>query len=154
MRLAILIDAENVDASHFHRIRRDAQALGSVGICRIFGDFTENRLKDWVGIARSNGLQAVMQFSGKNAADISIAVQAMDLVYTKKVDGICLVSSDADFLPVIQWLRGESIEVFGFGEAKTPHAMRKACSDFIELGNAAKPQAQKPAPPKLAQKAA
>src|SRR4051812_5851930 len=127
-RLAVLIDAENVPSKHWPRIRAQLETTGTVMACRLFGDFTNGRLAKWLKVAQAEALQTVMQLSGPNACDIAITIAAMDFLYTSKIEGICLVSSDRDFTPLAQRLRGAGIKVHGFGEAKTPPSLRQACT--------------------------
>jgi uncharacterized protein (TIGR00288 family) len=132
-RVAILIDAQNVSAKHWTLIHRRATSLGRVSACRVFGTFI-NGNKKWRAIAEKEALVPVMQFAGTNACDIAMTISAMELLHTGRTDIICLVSSDIDFLPLVQHLRHEGIDVYCFGEAKTPALLRKACNEFIELG--------------------
>ena len=132
-RLAVFIDAENLRAEHWPELRKKIDALGTMTSCRLFGDFSGNRHASWIARARDEGLQAIMQFTGPNASDIAITIAAIDTVYTAKVEGICLASSDRDFTPLVQRLRLAGLKVYGFGEAKTAQALRKACTDFHVL---------------------
>ena len=134
-RLAVLIDAENVPSKHWPRIRDRLETTGTIIACRIFGDFTGGRLTKWITIAQEEALQTVMQLSGPNACDIAITIAAMDFLQTAKIEGICLVSSDRDFTPLAQRLRSAGIKVHGFGESKTAHSLRKACTTFTELAD-------------------
>jgi uncharacterized LabA/DUF88 family protein len=99
-RLAVLIDAENMAAKHWPKIRERIAALGVATICRVFGNLTEERLAGWVKIAEDEALQPMLQFSGPNACDIAITISAMDLLYSSKLEGFCIVSSDGDFTPL------------------------------------------------------
>ncbi len=144
-RIAVFVDAENVAARHWPQIAAHARETGTVQSCRIFGDFTEDRLGKWVDIARAEGLQPVMRLSGgKNASDIAITVAAMDTIHTSRVEAIYLVSSDQDFAPLAQRLRESGVKVFGFGLANTPDSLRVACTAFEVLGEQKTP-AIKPA---------
>lgn len=134
-RLAVLVDAENVPAKHWPRIRDHVESTGTIIACRIFGDFTNGRLSKWIKVAQEEALQTVMQMSGPNACDIAITIAAMEFLHTAKLEGICLVSSDRDFTPLAQRLRSAGIKVHGFGEAKTSKSLRKACTTFTELGS-------------------
>jgi len=134
-RFVVLIDAENVPSKHWPRIRIQLESTGTIIACRIFGDFSNGRLGKWIKVAQEESLQTVMQLSGPNACDIAITIAAMDFLQTAKMEGICLVSSDRDFTPLAQRLRGAGIKVHGFGEAKTATSLRKACTTFTELGN-------------------
>jgi len=134
-RFVVLIDAENVPSKHWPRIRDQLESTGAIIACRIFGDFSNGRLGKWIKVAQEESLQTVMQLSGPNACDIAITIAAMDFLQTAKMEGICLVSSDRDFTPLAQRLRGAGIKVHGFGEAKTATSLRKACTTFTELGH-------------------
>lgn len=163
-RTAIFIDCENVPAKFWPEIEARAAALGQINLCRLYGDFTEDRLTRWLDIARENCLQPVLQLGGKNAADIAITIAGMDLLHQGKTEAVVLVSSDQDLSPLAHRLRAAGIKVLGLGNANTPVALRKACSEFHELGtpaqNAVQPAAQKqqapkpPAPKPVAVKAA
>ena len=147
-RYAVLIDAENVPSKHWPRIRDRLESTGTIMVCRIFGDFTNGRLGKWIKVAQDEALQTVMQLSGPNACDIAIAVAAMDILHSAKIEGICLVSSDHDFTPLAQRLRSSGIKVHGFGEAKAKQSLRKACTSFTDLSSLS------PAKPAVVAKAA
>ena len=132
-RTAIFIDCENVPAKFWPEIEARAAALGHINLCRLYGDFTEDRLTRWLDIARENCLQPILQLGGKNAADITIA--GMDLLHQGKTEAMVLVSSDQDLSALAHRLRGAGIKVLGLGNANTPVALRKACSEFLELGH-------------------
>lgn len=136
-RTAVFIDCENVSAKFWPEIEAHAAALGHINLCRLYGDFTGDRLPRWLDIARDNCLQPVLQLSGKNAADIAITIGAMDLLHQGKTEAVVLVSSDQDLSPLANRLRGGGIKVLGLGIANTPASLRKACSEFHELGAAA-----------------
>lgn len=139
-RIAILIDAENVAARHWPAITSHAATLGSVNVCQIFGDFSDERLGKWLDVAREHGLQPMLQLSGgKNSSDIAMTVAAMDILHAGRVEAIGIVSSDQDFAPLIRRLRAAGLRVFGFGLSNTPESLRIACTDFTVLGSAAKP---------------
>lgn len=134
-RIAIFVDAENVAARHWSQIAERARQAGTIQSCRIFGDFTEDRLCRWLDLARAEGLQPVLRLSGgKNASDIAITVAAMDLLHTARVEAVYLVTSDQDFAPLAQRLRESGLRVFGFGLANTPETLRVACTEFTVLG--------------------
>jgi hypothetical protein len=138
-RLAVLIDADNVSARNWPRIRERIDGLGTVTSCRVFGDFSGSRLAAWMKIAREDALQAVMQFPGPNASDIAIAVSAMDLLYGSKLEGMCIVSSDADFTPLVHRLRSAGLKVYGFGNTKSAASLKKACTEFMTTTDLNKP---------------
>jgi uncharacterized protein (TIGR00288 family) len=134
-RIAILVDAENVSSKHWQSIRKTAESYGTINCCRLFGDFTNGRQAKWLKLAQDEALQPVMQFSGNNACDMAIVIAAMDLLHAGKTEGICVVSSDRDFLPLVQRLKTAGMRVYGFGEAKASAALRKSCTAFVVLGD-------------------
>ena len=155
-RLAVLIDADNAQASAIEGLLAEVAKYGVASVKRIYGDFTSQQLAQWKKVLLQHSISPVQQFaytSGKNATDSSLIIDAMDLMYTRRFDGICLVSSDSDFTRLAQRLREEGLTVYGFGERKTPDAFVQACDKFVytEVLRAEKPA---PAPPRPAQKAA
>jgi len=134
-RLAVLIDAENMSAKNWPRIRKHIQDLGTIATCKVFGNLIEERLAAWLKIAEDEALQPMLQFSGPNACDISLTVSAMDLLHTSKLEGFCLVTSDGDFTPLVHRLRAAGMKVYGFGSAKSAPGLAKACTDFIRLAD-------------------
>ena len=138
-RLAVLIDAENASARHARAVFEAARRLGEAGVRRIYGDFSNGRLASWDAAIRTWAIVPCHQPShvrGKNAADIALAVDAMDLMYRERLDGVALMSSDSDFTRLAQRLREGGLAVFGFGECKTLRAFRAACNGFEILGKA------------------
>ncbi|HVW93773.1 MAG TPA: NYN domain-containing protein [Devosia sp.] len=134
-RIAIFVDAENIAARHWREVADHAAATGTLNLCQIFGDFTEDRLGRWLDVARTEGLQPVLQLSGgKNSSDIAMTVAAMDALHAGRVEAIYIVSSDRDFAPLIRRLRAAGLKVFGFGLANTPESLRMACTAFVVLG--------------------
>lgn len=133
-RLAVLIDADNAQASVIEGILAEVARHGEATVKRIYGDFTSSRSSSWKGILQKFAIKPVQQFaytSGKNATDSALIIDAMDLLYTAKFDGFCLVTSDSDFTGLATRLREEGLRVLGFGEQKTPDAFRNACDKFI-----------------------
>ena len=133
-RLAVLIDADNAQASVIDGLLAEVARFGVASVKRIYGDFTSTRLQQWKHVLLEHSIQPVQQFaytSGKNATDSSLIIDAMDLMYTRRFDGFCLVTSDSDFTRLAQRLREEGLMVYGFGEKKTPDAFRQACDTFI-----------------------
>jgi len=155
-RLAVLIDADNAQASAIEGLLAEVAKYGLASVKRIYGDFTSQQLAQWKKVLLKHSISPVQQFaytSGKNATDSSLIIDAMDLMYTRRFDGICLVSSDSDFTRLAQRLREEGLTVYGFGERKTPDAFVQACDKFVytEVLRAEQPAAAAPRP---AQKAA
>ena len=133
-RLAVLIDADNAQASVIEGILAEVASHGEAIVKRIYGDFTSTRSSSWKGILQKLAIKPVQQFAyttGKNATDSTLIIDAMDLLYTGKFDGFCLVTSDSDFTGLATRLREEGVRVLGFGEQKTPDAFRNACDKFI-----------------------
>jgi hypothetical protein len=133
-RLAVLIDADNAQAGVIGGLLAEVAKFGTASVRRIYGDFTSNRLAGWKAVLLEHSIQPVQQFAytrGKNATDSTLIIDAMDLMYTERFDGFCLVSSDSDFTRLAQRLREEGLTVYGFGERKTPDPFVQACDKFI-----------------------
>ena len=138
-RLAVLIDAENASARHARAVFEAARRLGEAGVRRIYGDFSNGRLASWDAAIRTWSIVPRHQPShvrGKNAADIALAVDAMDLMYRERLDGVALMSSDSGVTRLAQRLREGGLAVYGFGGGKTPQGFRAACNLFETLGKA------------------
>lgn len=133
-RLAVLIDADNAQASVIEGILAEVARFGEATVKRIYGDFTSPNSSSWKKVLQKYAIKPVQQFAyttGKNATDSTLIIDAMDLLYTRKFDGFCLVTSDSDFTGLATRLREEGLTVLGFGEQKTPDAFRNACHKFI-----------------------
>jgi len=133
-RLMVLIDADNAQPSVIEGLLAEVAKYGVASVKRIYGDFTSTRLTQWKQVLLKHSINPVQQFtytSGKNATDSSLIIDAMDLMYTARFDGVCLVSSDSDFTRLAQRMREEGLIVYGFGERKTPDAFVQACDKFI-----------------------
>ena len=138
-RLAVPIDAENASARHARAVFEAVATLGEATVRRIYGDFSNGRLASWNAAIRSFAIvqhQQPAHVRGKNAADIALAIDAMDLMYRERLDGFCLVSSDSDFTRLAQRLREDGFAVYGFGERKTPQPFFTACHRFEIVGKA------------------
>lgn len=132
--LAMLIDADNAQPSVIEGLLAEVAKYGVASVKRIYGDFTSTRMTQWKQALLKHSINPVQQFaytSGKNATDSSLIIDAMDLLYTRRFDGFCLVSSDSDFTRLAQRLREEGLTVYGFGERKTPDAFVQACDKFV-----------------------
>jgi hypothetical protein len=132
--LAVLIDADNAQPAIIEGLLAEVAKYGVASVKRIYGDFTSPQQTQWKKALLKHSIQPVQQFaytSGKNATDSSLIIDAMDLMYTRRFDGFCLVSSDSDFTRLAQRLREEGHTVYGFGERKTPDAFVQACDKFI-----------------------
>jgi uncharacterized LabA/DUF88 family protein len=137
-RLAVLIDADNSQPSIIAGLLDEIAAHGIGSVKRIYGDWTDVRLKGWKNVLLEHGLQPIQQFAyttGKNATDSGMIIDAMDLLYTKNFDGFCIVSSDSDFTRLASRIRESGIKVYGFGEQKTPKSFIGACDKFIYTEN-------------------
>jgi uncharacterized LabA/DUF88 family protein len=136
--LAVLIDADNASARYAKAIFDEVAKLGEANVRRIYGDFSSDRLKGWREVMQPLAIVPSQQFNyttGKNAADITLVIEAMDLMHRGHLDGFCLVSSDSDFTRLASRLREEGAVVYGFGQKKTPEPFRNACSRFIYIEN-------------------
>jgi uncharacterized LabA/DUF88 family protein len=132
-RLAVLIDADNAQAAVIDGLFAEIARYGEATVRRIYGDFTTQASSSWKKVLHRHAIKPVQQFAyttGKNATDSTLIIDAMDLVYTRRFDGFCLVTSDSDFTGLAVRLREEGLMVLGFGEQKTPVAFRNACHKF------------------------
>lgn len=133
-KLAVLIDADNAQPSIVEGLLSEIAKYGTANVKRIYGDWTGPRLKSWKDILLPHSIQPMQQFRytvGKNATDTAMIIDAMDLLYTNKFDGFCIVSSDSDFTKLASRIRESGLVVYGFGEKKTPEAFVSACDKFI-----------------------
>lgn len=134
LRLAVLIDADNAQAAVIEGLLAEIARFGEATVKRIYGDFTSPTSASWKKVLQRYAIKPVQQFAystGKNATDSTLIIDAMDLLYTRKFDGFCLITSDSDFTGLAMRLREEGLTVFGFGERKTPDAFRNACHKFV-----------------------
>lgn len=134
VRLAVLIDADNAQAAVIEGLLAEIARFGEATVRRIYGDFTSPTSAAWKKVLARHAIKPVQQFAyttGKNATDSMLIIDAMDLLYTRRFDGFCLVSSDSDFTGLALRLREEGLLVLGFGERKTPDAFRNACHRFV-----------------------
>jgi len=132
--LAVLIDADNASHKIIDGLFEEIAKYGTASVKRIYGDWTAPNLGGWKDVLLKHSVQPVQQFAytkGKNATDSSMIIDAMDLLYTKQLDGFCIVSSDSDFTRLAARLREEGLMVYGFGEEKTPEPFVSACDKFI-----------------------
>lgn len=135
-QFAVLIDSDNISAKYASSIFNEIENYGYASFRRIYGNWS-NKANGWKEeILLENSITPVQQFaytSGKNATDMAMVIDAMDILYSGKVDGFCLVTSDSDFTRLAMRLREENMYVIGMGESKTPMALTKACNKFIHL---------------------
>lgn len=151
LRLAVLIDAENVPSANVKAMMEEIAKYGTPTFKRIYGDWTNPRVTGWKAVLLDNAITPIQQYSytsGKNATDSAMIIDAMDILYTGRVDGFCLVSSDSDFTRLAIRLREAGMKVFGMGEQKTPSAFTSACDRFIYIEILESTEDEKEAPPK------
>lgn len=146
-RIALLIDADNVSHAKIATILAELSRYGTANIRRAYGDWGSAGLKGWKDKLHAFAIRPIQQFSysaGKNATDIALVIDAMELLYTQKLDAFCIASSDADFTPLVMQLKANGHDVYGFGERKTPDPFVNACTTFLYLDSLA--DADVPAP--------
>ncbi|MCG8478758.1 MAG: NYN domain-containing protein [Spirochaetales bacterium] len=134
MRLAVLIDADNSQSSIMEGLLEEIANYGIASIKRIYGDWSSDSMRGWKNILLDYAIQPIQQYPytrGKNATDMRMLIDAMDILYSGTMDGFCLVTSDSDFTPLAQRIRQSGFTVYGFGEEKTPKAFVRACDRFI-----------------------
>jgi uncharacterized protein (TIGR00288 family) len=135
-RIALLIDSDNISHTRISQILAELAKYGSANIRRAYGDWASPGLKGWKDKLHEFAIRPIQQFSyssGKNATDIALVIDAMELLYTQKLDAFCIASSDADFTPLVMQLKANGHEVYGFGERKTPEPFVNACTTFLYL---------------------
>lgn len=135
-KIALFIDADNAPAAKIDVILSELARYGVVNIRKAYGNWKNPQLKSWEEVLHDYAIQPIQQFDltkGKNATDIALVIDAMDTLYTKEIDSICLVSSDCDFTPLVTRALADGKFVFGFGERKAPAAFVNSCSRFLYL---------------------
>jgi len=136
LRFAVLIDADNIPYRLVSGILEEIAKYGVPTFKRIYGDWTKPHVANWKGVLLDHAITPIQQYSyttGKNSSDSAMIIDAMDILYTGRVDGFCIVSSDSDFTRLATRLREAGMKVFGMGEQKTPSAFRAACDKFIYI---------------------
>lgn len=136
LRLAVLIDADNIPYRIIKGILEEVAKYGTPTFKRIYGDWTNPHLTGWKTALLKNAISPIQQYSytsGKNSTDSAMIIDAMDILYTGRVDGFCLITSDSDFTRLATRLREAGMKVFGLGEKKTPEAFRASCDKFIYI---------------------
>jgi uncharacterized LabA/DUF88 family protein len=136
VRLAVLIDGDNIPSAYVKEMMEEIAKYGNPTIKRIYGDWTKPHLAKWKGVLLENAVTPIQQYGytqGKNATDSAMIIDAMDILYSEKVDGFCLVSSDSDFTRLATRLREAGMNVIGIGEKKTPDPFIVACDRFIYI---------------------
>ena len=154
-RIALLIDADNAPSGALDAILDDLASYGETNVRRIYGNWDQPNLKPWKELLHQKALRPVQTYDlakGKNASDIALVVDAMALLYTDRPEAFAIVSSDADFTPLVMHLRERGVEVYGYGERKTPEPFVNACTRFVradklEAADEAD-QGKRPTPPK------
>ena len=159
IRLAVLIDADNVPYSNVKGVMEEIAKYGTPTFKRIYGDWTRPTVSGWKNVLLENAITPIQQYSytsGKNSSDSALIIDAMDILYSGKVDGFCIISSDSDFTRLALRLREAGMKVFGIGQKKTPNPFIVACDKFIymeiipafeaEEKNTVKTKTSKPAP--------
>ena len=134
--IALLIDADNASHTGIDAVLTVLAELGQVNVRRAYGNWTKPGLSKWDKITHRFGLQPIQQFDltkGKNATDMAMTIDAIDLLYGGKVDGFGIMSSDSDFTPLVTRLRQDGLLVYGFGSAKAPEAFKTACTRYIDV---------------------
>jgi len=135
-KIALFIDADNAPATKFEDVLSEVAKYGVVTIRKAYGNWKNPTLKSWEDLLHEYAIQPVQQYDltkGKNASDIALVIDAMDVMYTKNIDVMCFVSSDCDFTPMVTRALAEGKVVLGFGERKTPSPFVNACSKFLFL---------------------
>ncbi|HCV51077.1 MAG TPA: Maebl [Saprospirales bacterium] len=136
MNLAVLIDGDNIPSAHVKEMMEEIAKYGNPTIKRIYGDWTNPHLSKWKNLLLQNAITPIQQYAyttGKNATDSAMIIDAMDILYSEKVNGFCLVSSDSDFTKLATRLREAGMQVIGIGEKKTPTPFIVACEKFIYI---------------------
>jgi len=136
--LAVLIDADNVPAKYARAILKEVTSYGEPGLRRVYGDWSSQQLSGWTKTAQELGLvqhQQTANTKGKNASDIGLVIDAMDILHAGHFNGFVLVSSDSDFTRLASRIREQGLTVIGIGEAKAPDALKNACNRFVAIEN-------------------
>lgn len=142
--IALLIDADNARAESLDDVLTILGDLGTVNIRRAYGNWSKPGLKSWSGIIHRHAIEPQQQFDitkGKNATDMKMTIDAMDLLYGGRVDGFGIMSSDSDFMPIAMRIRQNGLPVYGFGTQRTPEGFRQACTRFIDVSAVAAAEA-------------
>jgi uncharacterized protein (TIGR00288 family) len=136
--ISILIDCDNVSYKYAEDIFNDISKYGTVNIRRAYGNWKDKKLIGWERLLQEYNIQPIQQFAytqGKNATDIAMIIDIMDLLYTRELTGVAIVTSDSDFTPIVTRILANGLTVYGYGEEKTPTAFTNACSQFIYVEN-------------------
>jgi len=150
-KIALFIDADNAPASKFENVLSEVAKYGVVTIRKAYGNWKSPTLKSWEELLHEYAIQPIQQYDltkGKNASDIALVIDAMDIMYTKEIDVMCFISSDSDFTPMVTRALAEGKVVLGFGERKTPSPFVNACSKFLFLDQPETVETEKASKPK------
>jgi len=134
--IALLIDADNASPASLDPVLTVLAELGTVNVRRVYGNWSKTALKTWAGLTLKHGIEPHQQFDvtkGKNATDMKMTIDAMDLLFGGRVTGFGIMSSDSDFMPLAMRIRQDGLPVYGFGTARTPEGFRQACTRFIDV---------------------
>ncbi|MDP8994447.1 MAG: NYN domain-containing protein [Pseudomonadota bacterium] len=134
--VALLIDADNASPEHLDAVLTVLAELGTVNVRRAYGNWSKSELKGWAKMTHLQAIEPHQQFDvarGKNATDMRMTIDAMDLLYSGRIDGFGIMSSDCDFMPLAMRIRQDGVPVYGFGTARTPMPFQQACSRFIDI---------------------
>lgn len=149
--IALLIDADNAQSAAIDPVLTVLAELGTVNVRRAYGNWSKPGLKGWRDVMVKHGIEPQQQFDltkGKNATDMKMTIDAMDLLFRGRIDGFGIMSSDSDFMPLATRIRQDGFPVYGFGNSRTPEAFKQACSRFIDvgalIGEASRPTGTKP----------
>ncbi|MGE4315362.1 NYN domain-containing protein [Acinetobacter sp.] len=137
-KFAVLIDADNSSINAISSVLEEVAKYGIASVKRVYGDWSSEALKKWRDVLLPHAITPVQQFAytkGKDATDMILIIDAMDLLYAGALDGFCIVSSDSDFTPLASRIRENGLSVYGFGKKSTPEAFKKACDKFIYVEN-------------------
>jgi len=137
-KFAVLIDADNSSIGAISSVLEEVAKYGIASVKRVYGDWSNETLKKWRDVLLPHAITPVQQFAytkGKDATDMILIIDAMDLLYAGALDGFCIVSSDSDFTPLASRIRENGLSVYGFGKKSTPEAFKKACDKFIFIEN-------------------
>lgn len=144
--VALLIDADNASPHALDPVLTVLAELGTVNVRRVYGNWRKQSLKTWADLTLKHGIEPQQQFDltkGKNATDMKMTIDAMDLLFRGRIDGFGIMSSDSDFMPLAMRIRQDGVPVYGFGTAKTPEAFRQACTRFIDVAALSKAEGAK-----------
>ena len=134
--VALLIDADNASSATLDPVLTILAELGTVNVRRVYGNWSKPALKGWKDMSLKHGIEPQQQFDltkGKNATDMKMTIDAMDLLFRGRIDGFGIMSSDSDFMPLAMRIRQDGVPVYGFGTSRTPEGFRQACTRFIDV---------------------